>query len=119
MNYTLIFTQSSYTIRAGDRSTKPQQCRYAAIPETEAALMTLIIGLGDLLVRIQRADKDPVNYGVTAVTDNRLILHRFNSVGAHTSPREEKLFQRALGMMRRFGEFGVENMAEDVIMIDN
>lgn len=115
ITYTLSFSPTQYTISAEGKQTAPQLCEFGPVTETEAALMTLTVGLGDLLVRIQRADKEPFNYGVIALSELPETYEQLNFINYEDlPPKATKLRARALGLLRRFGEWKVDTEAERV-----
>jgi hypothetical protein len=61
--------------------------------------LTLVVSLGDLLVRIQKADKEPLDYDILVKSESGVILESI----ADADPKVLKLRERALGMLKRFG----------------
>jgi hypothetical protein len=106
-NYVLLLDGCTYQIQtAAGRSTAPQVCKFGPMPDNEAAYMTAVVGLGDLLVRIQKADADPFNFSILVKSPNGDMLETDAS-----NPKVKKLRERALGMLKRFGRYEVEGAA--------
>lgn len=113
-DYTLTITNTaadgkmhgSYQITAGSKA-KSQDCHFGPGPVEQSAYLLLITGLGDLITRIQRNDKQPGDYSIAIIGD----------MPEPPDGRVLKSKQRAMGLLRAFREWEiVDTEAEKVIL---
>jgi hypothetical protein len=107
VDYTISYSGSwadgemsgTYQIETAGGRRIVQQCQFGPGTPEQASYLTLVVSLGDLLVRIQKADKEPLDYDILVKSESGVILESI----ADADPKVLKLRERALGMLKRFG----------------
>jgi hypothetical protein len=95
-----------YELENGDGRSIIRDCRFGPGTAEQATYLTLVVGLGDLLVRVQKAGKDPFNH----------IIGLGNELPEPSDDiKAGKLHVRAAGMLRRFGEYLI--LDETAVMV--
>jgi hypothetical protein len=115
VDYTISYSGSctdgemsgTYQIETAGGRRIVQQCQFGPGTPEQASYLTLVVSLGDLLVRIQKADKEPLDYAVGIAGD----------IPDPIDPKTVKLRERAFGMMKRFGDCRVTSIDAPAVMV--